>query len=161
MAYGPNSLSVQGTVTTGEVDAAWIDHFCGDNEPYATISSSQTDPHTIQVTVDNAYPGYLGYCLADFKVGGTIPVYLDDIDFNQGNLTGCVVDPEDMSTGTFTATCDQLKVVWTDGLCTKFNPGGSEGSNMRVTVLDQAETNASYTFAIHYTFEQANASSCR
>jgi hypothetical protein len=162
VAYGQwvETLSVNGTVTTGEVEVVWTGSGCYDEELYATIGRSQVDPHTIQVTLAGAYPGYTGYCWANFRVGGSLPVRIKSIDFAPGADLTCSPTVHDPDTGLFTATCDELTVTWTNGLCTYFNVGGSEGSNMQVTIGPEAEESTTYDFTVRYTFEQANTSNC-
>ena len=155
------TLVINGSATTGEVDVNFTRFGCYDDENLAAIGAVLTDPNTIQVSVSNGYPGYLGHCWADYNVAGSIPVYLKAIDFTAGNnLTNCVYSTYNAHTGSFTATCDQLEVEWSDGLCTYFDIGEGEGFNMHMTVLPGAGETTPYDFTVAYTFEQANASSC-
>jgi hypothetical protein len=163
IAYGQwtDTLTINGTVTTGEVDVDWVSFGCYDGEDQATIQTVLSeDEDTIIITVENGYPDYVAHCWANSRVRGTIPVYIKSIDFTPGsNLSGCSVE-HDTEQGSFTATCSQLEVEWTNGLCKKFNVGSGEGSNMQFSVLNGAEQNTSYQFTVSYTFEQATAGGC-
>ena len=159
VAYGQwtDQLNVNGTVQTGELDVNFSDYRCSDDEGLATISAAYdpTDSDILHVTVGNGYPGYMGYCSIDYKVEGTIPVYIKAIDFSHDtSLTGCGFTTYNPSTGTFIATCDQMEVKWTNGLGTCFNVGEGEGSNLQVKVLPGSEPATSYGFTVVYTFEQ-------
>jgi hypothetical protein len=162
VAYGQwvESLSINGTLSTGEVAVAWTASGCYDDEAYATISRAHVDANTIQVTINDGYPGYLGHCWFDFQVGGTIPVKIEAIEFTPGASLTNPSTTYNPSTSSFTALSDELQVVWSNGLCTSFDPGEGEGSNMHVTVLGGADESTSYSFTVQYTFEQANTSSC-
>jgi hypothetical protein len=161
MAYGQwtEALSANGTVTTGEVNVDFVDFDCHDNESLASIGAVlNSEKNTLQMSVDNAYPGYVGRCSTDFVVRGTLPVYIKSIDFAPGGgLTGCSTTYS-ASTGSFTAACKQMEIVWTNGLCRQFATGEGEGSNMRFTLLADAEESTAYQFAVTYTLEQATGS---
>lgn len=164
VAYGAwtETLIVKGTVSTGEVNVDWgrgglSEFYCSDSEQQnlASIVSTYADDNTIQMTVSNAYPGYIGHCQGKSVVKGTIPVLIKSIDFIPGsNLTGCTT-VYDHGTGSFTATCDQMEIVWTNGLCKEFNVGSGEGSNLDFMVFSDAAEETSYQFNITYTYEQA------
>jgi hypothetical protein len=160
-----DALTINGTVTTGELDVIWTDWDCYDSEALATISSSPNPEasngvQTIDVSISNGYPGYTGYCWFDSLVRGTLPVKIKAISFTAGANLACPPTIYDPSTGSFTATCDQLEIRWTDGLCKQFAVGSGEGSNMRVKVLPGAAESTGYQFTIAYTYEQAAGGSC-
>jgi len=83
-AYWTDALTVNNTVTTGELNVSFVDDvhypkiFGQTNEAYITKSITQVDSKTTSITVGNLYPG--GYVRYEAKIinNGTIPVVFDN-----------------------------------------------------------------------------------
>ncbi len=164
-------LAINGTVGTGEVDAAWTDvlSFCQEHpEPegkdvgWVDYSIDPQDPRIFHLTINNGYPSYAVDCSLKYNNTGTIPWVVEAIGFIPGqNLTSCTV-VQDPNTGSFTATCDQLTVTFTDGLCTQIDPGNPWGiaSNMYAHVEQGAAELTTYGFDVTIQVVQWNESQC-
>ena len=84
-------LTLDASVSTGELRVRWSGTNCNDNEPpnpfdvegfpiqtknVGTLSSIRTD-ELITVTVGNAYPGYAIDCELEWRNVGTVPVHIE------------------------------------------------------------------------------------
>lgn len=86
-AYWTETLSINGTVATGNLSVAFANVSVTDSDGSdayggsctATVSGAGTDAETLKIEVANAYPGY--NCTVDFDVlnDGSIPVDLNAI----------------------------------------------------------------------------------
>jgi hypothetical protein len=165
LAYGlwSESLQINGTVTTGHLDGEWIDVHCYETESKQVADTTawidNNDPTNLYFQIANGYPGYFGGCEVEYQNTGTIPVHVEAINFIPGTLTNCTVN-QSQNTGSFTATCDQVKIVWADGLCTQLHPGDFHGGSLKVTVLQNAQMATTYTFGVQVQLNQYNESSC-
>lgn len=170
-ALWSETLTINGTVATGEVDAAWTDGmtFCterpepgGKNVGSVTYFVDPQDPRVFHFTINNGYPSYAADCNLKYNNTGTIPWVVEAIGFTPGqNLTGCTIN-QDPNTGSFTAACDQLTVTFTDGLCTQIDPGNSWGiaSNMFAHVEQEAAESTTYGFDVTIQVNQWNDTTC-
>jgi len=157
-------LYVNGTVETGNVDAEWTLVGCFDIEDKDVgTTSGRIDPDDAQILhflIENGYPSYIGDCEVEFTYLGTIPVHVEAIRFIPGTgLTGCTFD-QDIYTGSFVATCDQLTVEWVDGLCAQLHERSKLASSLRVHVEQKAEQSSKYTFGVEVQLNQWNESKC-
>jgi hypothetical protein len=166
VAYGmwSETLNINGTVHTGTVDGEWTGFVgCYDFESKDVATTSGTilaDPHYAAFTITNGYPGYVGGCQYHYRSTGTVPVHVEAVSFTPGaGLTNCSV-VQSINTGTTTATCDQLKIKWTDGLCSQLHQGDEEAGSFDVWVLQPAPQNASLTFQLSIQLVQYNESQC-
>lgn len=86
-AFWTEPLTVSSTVSTGYLQLKLTDIVPSDNYPYGDLISCEKivetgDSVSFDLTVTDAYPGYEGR--VDFKIEntGTIPAYIEDIDFD-------------------------------------------------------------------------------
>jgi len=171
VGYGlwSKTLTVAGTVHTGNVDGKWLFWGCFDLEPQlpdpkdvgtTTAQVDPADPAVLLFTVTNGYPSYTGDCEVEYTSVGSVPVKVERIEFLPGpELTGCTVH-QSPSNGSFTAVCDQLTVWWADGLCTQLDPGDFVGSSLRVHVEQNAQQGSTYNFQVKVQLVQWNESQC-
>ncbi len=166
LVYGlwSETLTINGTVNTGSVDAAWVFVICSDIEgKQVGTTSGQIDPQNnklLHFTIGNGYPSYTGDCQVEFRNTGTIPVRVEEIKFTPGDgLTNCSVT-QSPTTGSFTAKCDQLEVEFVDNLCVQLHPGDKVASSIRVHVEQGAGENSTYKFRVDIKLVQYNESTC-
>lgn len=179
-ALWSETLQISGTVNTGVLDASWINpafcqefygwpgwqgwgEFGGKDVGSVSISIDQNDSHLVHFTITNGYPSYAVDCSVKYNNTGTIPWKVESITFSTSDpdLTGCTT-VRDPITGSFSTTCDQLAIVFTDGLCEQVDPGNPFGlaSNFKVHVEQGASELATYDFALAIQVNQWNESSC-
>lgn len=165
MGYGlwSKTLTIEGTVNTGSVDAEWTLVGCFDIEDKDVGTTTgwidEVDPQILYFQIDNGYPSYIGDCEVEFTYLGTVPAMVEAITFLAGpELTNCTVDQQ--STGSFTATCDQLTVTWANGLCVQLHNGEFLASSLRAHVEQDAEQLTTYTFGVEVQLNQWNESTC-
>ncbi len=156
-AMWSETLRINVTINTGEVDVEWSDWACSDTgpDPQAPgfnnsegkdVASCIVEPELyddegdvikLNVTIVNAYPGYQ----PEFKFLvdniGTIPVKLLNYTIIGVNTTALDVE--------FYPPAD-----------TQIHAGEDSTYEMKVTVLQAAEENATYTFEITLVFAQWN-----
>ena len=171
VVYGnwTQKLTINGTVSTGSVDATWIDNpvspkcidseFGGPKDVAQMTQHVKADGKFLNVELTNGYPNYAADCEVTLQYTGKIPGKIERITFDPKNLTGCVVD-QSPNTGSFSATCAELQVTWDDGLCTQLSSGDRLGSSLIVEVLKGAEENASYGFNVNVEMIQWDKSGC-
>lgn len=169
-------LLIEGTVETGEVDAIWVPFvepnilLCNDNEPFLDDPKEVggvsglidlEDPQIAHFTITNGYPGYRAECQVEYVNVGTIPLFVEAIEFIPGpELNNCTVVQD--ATGSFEASCDELTVRWSNNLCTQLDPGDLPlGSSLRVQVEQPANEEWTYTFDIGVLLVQWNESTCQ
>ncbi len=156
-AMWSETLRINVTINTGEVDVEWSDWACSDEGPdpqapgfdnseEKDVASCIVEPELyddegdvikLRVTITNAYPGYQ----PEFKFLvdniGSIPVKLYDYEITGVDDTALDVE--------FHVPAD-----------TQIHPGDASEYDMTVTVLQTAEEGATYTFEITLTFAQWN-----
>ena len=172
-AMWDKTLTIEGTVNTGDVDAEWT--FVSSGDPPGAIDPGYdkdvgeltceidgTDPQILHFTVNNGYPSYTADCEVEFNNTGTIPWIVEAISIIPGmELTGCVlVGPN--PAGSQELQCDQLTITYIDALCTQVDPGDPFGlaSSIRIHVEQPAEENWAYTFDVEVLLVQWNESAC-
>jgi hypothetical protein len=171
VAYGlwSKTLTISGTVHTGEVDASWAFVSCAEFYPWpngghpgevegkdvgsTTASIDPANDHILHVTVNNAYPSYAVDCEVHFRVEGTVPVILRGTTIAPGeNLTNCVLSGVQVKT----LTCDQMTIEFWDGIGTQIHPGDGGSSSLRFHVEQDAAENTTYGFEVGVCFAQWN-----
>ncbi len=156
-AMWSETLRINVTINTGEVDVEWSDWKCSDTgpDPQAPgfnnsegkdVASCIVEPELyddegdvikLNVTITNAYPGYQPSIKLLVDNIGTIPVKLLNYTITGVNTTALDVD--------FTVPSD-----------TQIHPGEDSTYEMTITVLQPAEENATYTFEVTLVFAQWN-----
>jgi len=171
VGYGlwSQTLTINGTVHTGSVDARWAFVTCAEFYPWPNggnpgevegkdVGSTMAwidpvDDHILHVTVNNAYPSYAANCEVHFQVDGTIPVILRGTTIAEGeNLTDCVLSGEQVKT----LTCRQMTIEFWDGIGTQIRPGDGGSSSLRFHVEQAAAENTTYEFEVGVCFAQWN-----
>lgn len=175
VGYGlwAKTLTIEGAVHTGEVDARWSAASCLEFHTWPDLPTSEEDygeaggkdvgswtteidPEDDQVlrfAIENGYPSYAVDCEVRFQVEGTIPVVVRGTRVLPGaNLTGCTLTGEDPKT----LACDQLTVVFEDSLGEQLHPGEEAASRLIVHVEQGAGQDVSYEFEVLVCMAQWN-----
>jgi len=149
-AMWSETLRVNVTINTGEVDVKWSDWSCSDTgiDPgkdkdvgSCTVFAEQTDSEgdviKLGVVLNNTYPCY--YCNVTLIVDniGTVPVKLYNWTIDKANNTPIDVD----------------LVIPSD---TQIDPGLNATYMLNIHVLQSAAENATYTFNVTLIFAQWN-----
>ena len=97
-ALWSKTLTVDGTIATGDLDAGWTFAACRDFEtkdvgqvsvPEADAMGDVPGLETIGFQVTDAYPGYRADCQLEYTYTGSVPAHVEEITFDPGALTGC------------------------------------------------------------------------
>jgi hypothetical protein len=167
------TLTIEGSVHTGEVDARWTGASCTEFHTWPDLPSSpadqgellgkdvgdwdiSVDPQDDQIlhfTIWNGYPSYAVDCQVHFEVEGTIPVIVRGTAIWPGpELTNCTLSGSNNKT----LVCDQLTVIFTDNLGSQLHPGDEAASSLTVHVEQPAQENDLYTFDVGVCMAQWN-----
>lgn len=174
IAYGlwAETLVINGTVNTGEVDARWIMQGTGCFEFYPwpgggnfgeyedkdvgqwNIGIDSVDDRILYITVENGYPSYAVDCSLKFEVEGTIPVYGRGTTVApvSPNLTNCLLSGNSQKT----LACDEMTVIFTDNIGVQLHPGDIAASNVMFHIEQPAAELATYEFAVGVCLGQWN-----
>lgn len=137
-AYWNETLTIGGSVATGELNVAFSAVDCTDNDgsPDVGTCTVSTTEQTMTVTIGNAYPSY--ECIVTFTIDntGTIPAKVESI--TPGGDTGKVS-------------------VTLDGIVDGEVIGVSKDCTLTLHVLDGADENGIYTVSMTIVFTQFNA----
>jgi hypothetical protein len=175
VGYGlwAKTLSIEGVVHTGDVDARWVSGICSEFNSWPafparpedigeaegkdvgswTIEIDEEDDQILHFTIENGYPSYAVDCQVHFEVEGTIPVIVRGTAVWPGpELTNCTLSGSNKKT----LVCDQLTVIFTDNLNTQLHPGDEAASSLTVHVEQPAAQNELYTFDVGVCMAQWN-----
>lgn len=138
-AYWNETLTIAGTVETGELDVKFSSATCTDNEggiDVGTCTVSTTD-QTMTVTIENAYPSY--ECTVTFTIDntGTIPAKVTATDIP--TVAELSITLEGLSVG---------QVISKDG---------GVSATLKIHVTGTAAEGSTYTFTVTIVFGQFNA----
>jgi len=166
VAYGlwSKTLTVGGTVHTGDLDLNWTFTGCSEHwgwpgpfhegeylgKDVGSVSAEidQDDPEIVHFTVSNGYPSYVADCQLEYTNVGTIPVNIIATTIIPGpNLTNCHLTGGQTSQ-TKTLSCDQLTVVFVDGIGMQLDPGDTTADSLRIHVEQLAKEQTDYTFTV-------------
>ncbi|RLG56696.1 MAG: hypothetical protein DRN83_03440 [Hadesarchaea archaeon] len=151
-AHWSETLYINGTVYTGELDAEWSVHSIWDNEPSnkdvsgMTItpvdSDSDGDYDQLDVVISNAYPSIDYYAILDVHNNGSIPLH-----------TYITIDPGNLPDGTtleFTGINDIFGGPPVPPLenGAQIHPGRWAYARLHVHLPQSAAENTTYTFTI-------------
>jgi hypothetical protein len=180
VGYGlwSKTLTIKGTVNTGEIDARWVEVNCAEFYPWPEggnpgevegkdvgYTEAWIDPDNNQILhiiVTNAYPSYAVDCQVHFWIDGTIPVILrgTKIVAISDNLTGCVLTGNQVKI----LSCDQMTIEFWDGIGTQIDPPDGGANSLRLHVEQLADQDTEYRFDVGVCFaqwnESANAEQC-
>lgn len=173
LGYGlwSQTLTIEGRVETGEVDARWASANCTEFYPWPEGGNSgevegkdvgstlatvdPLDDHVLHVLVENGYPSYAVDCQVHFMVEGTIPVRIRGTTIVPGaGLTGCSLSGAQVKI----LRCNELTVELWDGIGTQIHPGDGGASSLRIHVEQPAHENSTYQFDVGVCFAQWNES---
>lgn len=176
LAYGlwSKTLAVRGTMETGTVHAEWIGAGCfefhtwpdlpdgiedlgeleGKDVGSTTVTIDPEDPQILHLVVQNGYPSYAVDCEVHYVNNGSIPVIISGTDIRavSPNLTNCVLSGDQ----TKVLTCDQLTVVFADGIGAQLDPNGELASSLRLHVEQPAEQDSTFRFQVRVCMAQWN-----
>ncbi len=141
-AYWSDSLSISGTVSTGNLDVQFADSSASDNEDaydVASVTCEILDEKTAKITVDNAYPGYEATCSFDVENTGTIPAKIKDTSVNNPNT--------EISVDYSWSGLDANNVLAV---------GGTATLDVVTTVTEDAAEDSTYTYTISIDVGQFN-----
>jgi hypothetical protein len=160
VAYGlwSQTLTIHGTVHTGEVDAVWSSCECIDRglDPSllpsppipkdvgsTTCTIDAQNPHVLHLAVENGYPSYWNSCEVHIRNAGTIPV----------NISGYRVVPINFTRASAYGAGDgELWVRYWDGQGVQMDPCPDESceqaSSLQFHVEQAARENFLYEFEI-------------
>lgn len=167
-------LTIEGTVHTGTLHAKWSGAICSDFHPWpfgfgiepgefegkdVGVTTATLDPNNnnnLILTVENGYPSYSTDCQVEFINDGSIPWKIRGISIvpTSPPLTTCTVSGNQ----TVTLECDQLTVVFVDGIGAQFEPGEMAASSIRLHVEQDADQDATYQFLVSICVAQWNES---
>jgi len=170
VAYGlwSETLVVEGTVYTGEVDGEWYQCFCLDSgkDPNplpqppkdkdvgsTTCQVDTQDPRILHLTVSRGYPSYYNKCNVAFRNSGTVPVI----------IRGYKIVPENFNLASANGAGDgQLWVEYTDGVGAQMEPcpaaNCKQSSEVELHVEQPAAENTTYEFEVQVCIAQWNES---
>jgi len=175
VAYGlwSKTLTVGGTVHTGDLDLNWTAKLCSEFHPWPLDGNAQpgeylgkdvgrteatidpSDPEILHFTVHNGYPSYAVDCQVHYKNVGSIPVNIIGITIIPGsNLTNCTVSQNQITT----LQCPELTVEYWDGIGSQVDPGSGMASSLLVHVEQGAKERTDYTFDVLICAAQWNES---
>lgn len=172
VGYGlwSKTLTIGGTVTTGDLNADWdfippctefhpwpnggnSGEYLGKDVGSVTATVDPNDAQILHFTVDNGYPSYAVDCEVEYSNTGTIPVNVVATTIVPGTgLTNCDLTGNQRKT----LTCDQLTVVFADGIGAQIDPGDGQGSSLRIHVNQLAKERTSYEFEVRVCLAQWN-----
>jgi hypothetical protein len=172
VSYGlwAKTLTIEGTVNTGEVDARWEFSGCYEFYPWPEGGNygeaegkdigkwdlwvDPADDQVLHFEIENGYPSYAVDCKLNYVIEGTIPVYIRGATIIPGiNLTGCSLTSTAQSR---LLECDQLTVYFVDGIGLQYHPDEPVASNLKVHVEQPAEQDTNYYFELAICMAQWN-----
>jgi predicted ribosomally synthesized peptide with SipW-like signal peptide len=145
-AWWTETLTISGTITTGELDVEFTGAYTSSCSEYMSCSvnfedGGETDPtpgdlSKMEVTVSNGYP--CGWCNVTFTIHncGTIPAKVTAI--NIPTVAGLEISVEGISVGT------------------QINPSQNVSPTLKIHVAESASMNSQYTFTVTIVFGQWN-----
>lgn len=154
-AHWCETLTINGTITSGEVKAAIVTWF--GNDPGETIDYGYTkhvatttcrideeDPHYAYVTIENAYPSYEVRFTCDIENTGTIPWFMqtpkvNDITLIDFTWVDVDLDKDDLPDANF---------MYINGENKQVDPGGLVEWSLRIHIKQTATPDTTYTFTI-------------
>lgn len=173
VGYGlwSKTLTVMGTVQTGDLNADWFLTSCaehhgwpgplspgeylGKNVGSVSATIDQQNAQILHFTVENGYPSYVADCEVEYKNTGTIPVNVVATTIVPGDgLTNCTLTGNQAKT----LSCDQLTVVFVDGIGSQLDPRDKMASSLRIHVEQPAKERSTYEFDVLVCLAQWNES---
>ena len=155
-AHWTETITISGTVDTGELDCGWSWETGWDTESdekdVSSISAEGVDEDgdgdydELVVTINNAYPCIHYYLPIDIKNTGTIPGEIASIDIDTSGLpSGSTVEIQEDP--------DKDPDI---GVDVQIDPGEEAYGILHVHLPQDAEENTDYTFTVSVEFVQWN-----
>jgi hypothetical protein len=140
-ALWSETLYIEGTVATGELDADWIvtGYWEEGDDKDVTWQEVEVVGKTLYVTVYNAYPNIWYYVTFDIYNSGTIPLHV--CGFNVSGSWG---------PGVYLCYCGASPL--------QVHPGESTGSCIAIYLDNDAAQGSTHTFTFEYVNVQYNES---
>jgi len=176
IAYGfwSGTLTIVGTVDTGAVDGRWGTAICqefhtwprlpagpgdlgeAEGKEVGSVSATidEANPGLLRVLVENGYPSYAADCAVEYVNEGSVPWVIAGIAVEpaSANLTNCVLSGRQAKT----LSCNELTVVFVDGIGSEIFPGDLVASSLRVHVEQAAQQGTEYGFMVAVCVDPAN-----
>ncbi len=159
------TLTVNGTIDTGTVDWQFIAvpqcidtglDWNGNYSPWnyyqvdkdvGSCSAMYTDDHTMQFTINNAYPWYFEEITTHAVITGTVPIKIWKVIIN-----GVELYETNKSETVFLDlngdTLNDVALVWNDNVGVQYHPGDTVEMSFWIVVLQQAPQNSSLTITV-------------
>ena len=174
LGYGlwSKTLTVTGTVQTGDLNADWVLTACtelhgwpgpvfqqgehlGKDVGSVSATIDEDDAQILHFVVENGYPSYVADCEVEYTNTGTIPVNVVATTIVPGaGLTDCTLTGNQ----TKTLSCDQLTVKFVDGIGSQLDPEDALASSLRIHVEQPAKERSTYEFDVLVCLAQWNES---
>ena len=141
LALWSETLYIDGTIYTGELDVEWSQGVPYDDEPMEkdfSWAECMIDGDTIYIWIYNAYPSITYTIPIDIHNIGTIPVHLCGLVVTGGNLPACST------------------VAFPDWYCIQVHPDEEEWGEITVHLCNDALENETYFFTAELTSVQWN-----
>ena len=155
IARWSDTLTVEGTVNTGSIQAAFwpIEEWDTEDEgkDYSELTQAVSeDGKTLTVTIVNGYPCIEYYGMFEIWNLGSIPVHIDDV-----RVVSSTLPPE--STIQFAQyTGDQDNPMGADLVPWQLHPAGLHEAVVKVHFPNSAAQNETYTFEVAIDYGQWN-----
>jgi len=168
------TLRIEGTVQTGRLHARWDVAICSEFHPWplslqtyvagevlgkdvghTTVGVDPNDNNALNLVIENGYPSYAIDCEVEYVNDGTIPWIIRGFDIMavSANLHNCTLTG---TTNAKTLKCDELTVVFVDGVGSQIDPGDLVASSLRVHIEQPAAQGTEYQFKLRICVAQWN-----
>jgi len=163
MGYGlwSKTLTIDGTVNTGELHAEWTLVGCFDfesklPEPKDVGTTSgwidTGDPQLLHFQIDNGYPSYTGDCEGEWTNTGNIPVVIVAVRIDSQIATsGVPVDLDVNADGK-----PDLNVTFVNSIGDQVDPGEFVAHSIRAHVKQEAPQDSALPFTMAICLRQWN-----
>jgi len=97
----PEAMVVQGRASTGETGAVWFFRSCDDPEAEGkdvgtwSVGPADDEHKTLQVTINNGYPGYELYCELHLADSATSPMRVTGVNVTNPNPQALTVTAQE------------------------------------------------------------------
>ena len=177
-------LTVNGTVNTGNIGAAFSSVLCFDHshtfssdltptDPFgphphgalmdvpelkdvsSTTAAINANPMIIDITVNNAYPSNANDCEVEWTNFGSVPVFVELITIN-GTSTDANNNDLELELDGDPGDGPELWIQWINGLCTQVDPGQTLAGSLKWHTEQGATEGATYQWQMEITLVQWN-----
>jgi hypothetical protein len=147
-ALWSTSLTINGTVNTGTVEASWSveSMYVEEAKDVSDIICRVQSPDLMTVDLINAYPSAEYYCLINIHSTGSIPIHIADVLIDRGNL------PQ----GTTIEILDDPQYGPPLACSTQLHEGEAAFGLLHIHLENDAVQNTQYSFTIQTAVNQYN-----